>query len=326
VIGGERREGLGEAGASAHGEAFGVAGDGRQLGHAAEVAGFGRPAVLLVDPQSHVGGAGNHQGIGPRGPARQGLGERGRAPDRAAGAFEPGARVVAQGGQPGGQRREVEGPRRHGGQSPSGIDDGPVAGAAAQVARDGGLRLLAAERARRAAIGVVEGEQRHHEAWRAEAALRGMVIDHGLLHRVQGAVGRGQVLDREHRTAIDRRQRPDAAVDRPQHRAFAVEFADHDRAGAAVALGAALAGAVATAGAQPVEQHRVGVDAIDARLAQAAQQTQGTDGQGHRRGSAGRRRARRGGCRADDRPRQAGIVMISLGSGLRITVWQSRRR
>src|SRR5205085_1648054 len=98
--------------------------------------------------------------------------------------------------------------------------------------------------------------QRHHEARGAEAALRAVAVDHRLLHRVQ-AVAALQVLDGEERLAVERRQEADARVHRLQPQlAGGVEVADDDRAGAAVALGAAFlrAGAAAVL-AQPLE-HR----------------------------------------------------------------------
>ena len=91
-----------------------------------------------------------------------------------------------------------------------GVDDRPVAGAAAQVAGQRVVDGLARRRVR----ALVEPEQAHREARRAEAALRGMALDQRLLHRVQAPVGRGERLDGEHRLAVERRQRPDAGVDR----------------------------------------------------------------------------------------------------------------
>src|SRR5687767_2845479 len=54
--------------------------------------------------------------------------------------------------------------------------------------------------ARAARVRVEQRLARHHEAGRAEAALRGVVLDEGRLQRVQGAAFRAQALD-----GLDRR-------------------------------------------------------------------------------------------------------------------------
>jgi len=41
---------------------------------------------------------------------------------------------------------------------------------------------------------MIEAEQRHHEARRAEAALRAVAVNHRLLHRMQ-LVAFGQIID-----------------------------------------------------------------------------------------------------------------------------------
>ena len=173
-----------------------------------------------------------------------------------------------------------------------GLQDGPVAGAAAQVARH---RLLGpqppdASRRRGGAGLVVQREQRHHETGSAEAALRAVALEHGLLRRVQCAIGAGQVLYREHGAAVDGTEQPDAAVDRTQLQLPVVEFAQHHRAGAAVALGAAFPGAVLALLAQPVEQHGVGRRRLECDGLVAAHEAQRAGGQCH-----GRWR-RSGGC------------------------------
>ena len=66
-----------------------------------------------------------------------------------------------------------------------GVDDRPIAGAAAEIAGEPGVDLGAAERA---GGRLVHREQRHHEAGRAEAALRSVALDQRRLHRVQAAV------------------------------------------------------------------------------------------------------------------------------------------
>ena len=74
------------------------------------------------------------------------------------------------------------------------VDDRPIAGATAEVA---------GERVARALIGgglalMIEREQAHHDARRAETALRAVVVDHRLLHRVQAAA-LGEILDEKSR-------------------------------------------------------------------------------------------------------------------------------
>ncbi len=107
-----------------------------------------------------------------------------------------------------------------------GVRDGPVTGAAAQVAlevpRQVGLLL------------VVEGGRRHHHAGGAEPALEALPFHELLLHRMQARAGggAGQALHRGHGPAVGTDGRVDAAV----HRG-AVHV---DGAGPAVAAVAAL--------------------------------------------------------------------------------------
>ena len=94
------------------------------------------------------------------------------------------------------------------------------------------------------AVLFVQRPHRHHEARRAEAALRAVALDHRFLHRMQRAVRLTQVLDGEERFAVQRRHELDAGVDRLEvDAARLVALADHDRARAAVAFGAAFLGA-----------------------------------------------------------------------------------
>ena len=133
-----------------------------------------------------------------------------------------------------------------------GIDDRPVAGAAAEIAGqrvvDGlVLGLLAA---------LLERIQRHHDPRRAEPALARIRLDHRFLERVEPAILR-QPLDCDQRLAGELRHRHQAAIDRLVAHARAVRDAEHHRAGAAIALGAALLGAGESPfGPQPVEHGR----------------------------------------------------------------------
>ena len=139
---------------------------------------------------------------------------------------------------------------------------------------------------------LVRGPQRHHEPRSAEAALRAMAVDHGLLHRVQAVHGMRalvlslhfgsgrrvggalvlEVFDREERLAMQGRQKLDAGVDRLQLQAadgaggigIGGQLSDHDRAGAAVTLVAAFLGAGAVRVlAQPVEHRSGRMDTAD---------------------------------------------------------------
>jgi hypothetical protein len=88
---------------------------------------------------------------------------------------------------------------------------------------------------------MVEAEQPHHETGRAETALRAMLLDHRLLDRMQLAVG--NIFNGDHLGAVSLPREHDAGIDRPIDDAASVKTAQHDRAGTAVALGAAFLGA-----------------------------------------------------------------------------------
>ena len=95
----------------------------------------------------------------------------------------------------------------------AGIEDRPVAGAAAEVSGERAANLRRRSGASPPPRARVERPQRHHEAGRAEAALRAVAVDHRLLHRVQVAIRLPQVLDGEERLAVERRHELDAGVD-----------------------------------------------------------------------------------------------------------------
>ena len=217
-------------------------------------------AVLLGHPQAHVGAAGEQSG------ARKLLAQRRQV-------LDPARREVAPGAVR--ERQPLAAPKRlevrdrlglaraevvalaqlvH---AARGIDDRPVPGAAAEVA---GKHVEDALPARRAVF-MIEREQGHHEAGRAEAALRAVTLDHGLLHGVQGAVGPAQVLDRDQLLAVELRHEQDAGVDRAIADAIALELAQHHGTGAAIALGAAFLGAAAALHlAQPVQHGEVRIE------------------------------------------------------------------
>ena len=117
-----------------------------------------------------------------------------------------------------------------------GADDRGVAGAAAEVACKHGVVICAP-------CGMGHGH-RDDEAGGAKTALAAVVVDHGRLHRMWGAVGGGEAFDGAHGFAVQLRQEQDAGV----KGTGAVFVGDHDGAGAAVALIAALFGAVESLG------------------------------------------------------------------------------
>ena len=102
-------------------------------------------------------------------------------------------------------------------------------------------------------IGVTVQMRRGHrddKARGAEPALRSVVIDHRLLHRVQRAIGAADTFDRTHRLALQLWQKKNAGVQRPR----ALLIGDHNGAGTAVAFIAAFLGAGQAARlAQPIQ-------------------------------------------------------------------------
>ena len=140
--------------------------------------------------------------------------------------------------------------------APGRRNDRPIAGAAAQIARQRIVDPVAIKRL----VFVEQGEQRHDEAGRAEAALRAVGFHHGLLHRMQAAVGDLEVLDGEELLAVERRHELDAGIDGAIADAIAIELTEDDRAGAAVAFRATLLGSHRIAALRAAEelQHRHG--------------------------------------------------------------------
>ena len=60
---------------------------------------------------------------------------------------------------------------------------------------------------------LMECKHGHDKTGRAEAALGGIRVDHGLLHRMKRAVGGGEPLDRQHRATGDLRQHHQTGID-----------------------------------------------------------------------------------------------------------------
>ncbi|MNF81265.1 hypothetical protein D3C84_635290 [compost metagenome] len=139
-----------------------------------------------------------------------------------------------------------------------GVDDRAVAGAAAQVAGQGfhGLALVVA-----AAV-LLQGEQRHDEAWGAEAALGAMAIHHGLLHRMQLALVL-EIFHGDQLLAVQGRDEGQAGVEGAIADAVALQLADDHGAGTAIARGATFFGTgFADMLTQVVEHRDIGIEGL----------------------------------------------------------------
>jgi len=214
--------------------------------------------MLLGHPQADVRRAGHQARLRQSGAQRDELGERARRVKLAGGAGVRQGRVLREGGQALRDGRLVGRHPGAGGHGAGGVDDRPVAGAAAQVAAQR-IGCLAARHGALAALALVlvQRVQAHHEARRAEAALRAVRIDQRLLHRVQRAAGAAQLIDRDELLAVERADEGDAAIDGAPAQAARAGLTHHHGAGAAVALGAALLGALEPALlAQPLLSRR----------------------------------------------------------------------
>src|SRR5215207_7427405 len=104
---------------------------------------------------------------------------------------------------------------------------------------------------------MVEGEKAHDETRRAEAALRAMVSNHGLLDGVQIALALGKVIDRDDFLALDLAHELDAAVHGLITDPAFLQRAERDGAGAAIALGTALLRAAGALLKTQIVEHRV---------------------------------------------------------------------
>ena len=272
---GEMRRGVLQRRARADAQGVPALLDRVESGDAAEPDDLLQVAQLLGDPQADVGRAADQHGArkagvkrGERSFARR-RGEEGVvvADEQVAAVGERRQRRGALGGR-GGEtigRPAVAGRQRR-------VDDRPIAGATAEVA---GERVARALVGRRLAL-VIEREQAHDDAGRAEAALRAVIVDHRLLHRMQ-ALALGEVLDGQHFGAVDLAEQQDAGVDRlVAQSAVGLQPRQDDGAGAAVALIAALLRPLGAGFlAQPIEQRRARREAIegDGSAAKAEHQT-----------------------------------------------------
>ena len=130
-----------------------------------------------------------------------------------------------------------------------GANDRGIARTSAQIALDRGFHLL-----RGRARGLhPQGIKRHHKTGCAKSALAAVMLDHGLLHRVQPPVRPLQILHRHHVTAIQRGQEPNTGIHRLIAQPGRRQTAHQHRAGAAIAFGTAFLGARQT----PVDAQKI---------------------------------------------------------------------
>ena len=123
-----------------------------------------------------------------------------------------------------------------GGQGPDAVEDRAISRASAEVAAEEVLDLLLSRRR----LLLQEGVGVHHEARRAEPALRAVIRRDDILGRVHPPVDAADALGGRHHHAVDRAERPQAGVDRPVDRRTVDPVApgEHHRAGAAAPLAA----------------------------------------------------------------------------------------
>ena len=249
----QRRIGLVQAGAGANLQLAVNDGDAFQRGHITQINNVAQVAQLLGHPQANVGGAGQQARLRLcRAQCHQFIDAAWRVEVLAAvligaqaGALQP-LQLLRQG-------IAVECDTRQFAHASGRIDDGPVAGAAAQIARQAVVDFAA--RGRLAVFLQIHAPQRHDKAGRAKAALGTVAFDHRLLHRVQGAIGLLQVFHGKQGLAVEGGRELDAGVD-GLHLDLAIhQAADDHRASAAIAFRAALLGARAMQVLAQVLQH-----------------------------------------------------------------------
>ncbi len=132
----------------------------------------------------------------------------------------------------------------------------PVAGAAAQVARQRLLRLLTLV----FPAVLLQTEHRHYKSRRAKTALRAVAIDHRLLHAVQLAMV-FQILHRDQLFAVQRADERQAGIDAAVAQLSAFRLGQYDGASAAVTGSTAFFGAATAQVAAQIVQHRgVGIE------------------------------------------------------------------
>ena len=217
----------GKGGVNAHGrtnrQVMGIGFDLQQLMNPCQVDDLLKPSVLLRDPQACVRAACHQLRLRQAGAQGQQLAQLG-------GQGVMRIQMVTLGTRLGLDRRSSG--RRwvkvHGAGS---IQNRAIAGATAQVARDGFHGLFSRDGTALGAL--VQVVQRHDKTRGAKTALRGVVVDHGLLHRVELTLGR-QVAGGGDCHTVRRMRHANATVDRVALRAVAQVHG----ASAAIASGA----------------------------------------------------------------------------------------
>ena len=133
------------------------------------------------------------------------------------------------------------------------VQDRAIAGASAEVAAEDVLDLPLGRRR----VLLQERVRIHHEARRAEAALRAVVRRDAVLDRVEPFADAADPFDGRHHHAVDRAERPQAGVDGPVHRVARrrVAMREHHGAGATAPLAAAHLGPGQADAVQVVHQH-----------------------------------------------------------------------
>src|SRR5690554_2798791 len=139
------------------------------------------------------------------------------------------------------------------------VADRAIAGAAAEVAAQGRFEPLGGQRSGPLLLLLVQGEERHHDAWSTEAALAGVAGHHGGLGGVEG-LAPGEPLHGDKRKALELVGGGDAGVGAVVvHPAVGAGLANGHGTGAAVAGGAPLLGAGLAQGlAQQLEHAGIG--------------------------------------------------------------------
>ena len=232
------------------------------------------PGAAQVDLDAPVGAPGDDRGVRPLGQQRDRRGQVGGPDEFGVADPHPGGRRGGRGRRAALGERVVRGREV---QRVGGVADRAVSGAAAQVPAHRvqvepvrpvlmvGRPLAVAAGIRGGPVRpVVLGGHRADEAGRAVAALGAAAVRHLPLHRVQRA-RRAETLGGDQLLAIQREHRHQARVQcGPEGATVAVGPGHHHRAGAALALRAALLGAGQPLVAQPVERGDVRLD-IDHR-------------------------------------------------------------
>ena len=141
-----------------------------------------------------------------------------------------------------------------------GVDNGPVAGTAAKIAREAIVDFCPAGSL---AVAVEMREQAHDNAGRTKAALRPMTRRHRRLHRMQFPLVR-EVLHRDEFAAVQLAKCRDAGVHRFIKQTAIVLPCDDHGTRAAIAFGAALLGSRRTLlQPQPIEHRRLRRELIE---------------------------------------------------------------